>query len=78
MSSCSSFADCYLSLLFFNGCFGASAAYSGEWHDGKYNGEGTLTLPSGERYEGEEGGRRQAGCVSKKMAVRFIIPIALG
>lgn len=51
-----------LSLLL--SCFDASAAYSGEWHDGKYNGEGTLTLPSGERYEGEAGGAKTACCVN--------------
>lgn len=28
-------------------------AYSGEWHDGRYAGEGTLTLPSGAKYEGQ-------------------------
>lgn len=33
--------------------FWARAAYSGEWHEGLFAGEGTLTLPNGERFEGE-------------------------
>ena len=27
--------------------------YEGEWKDGKYHGQGTLTTPDGDKYEGE-------------------------